>query len=53
MAKTLLPEDFLITQEIRDWAELKAPTVNIDVEFETFAITGAAMGRKWPTGMLS
>jgi hypothetical protein len=46
MAKSVLPEDFLISAEMRIWAEVKSPTVNIDTEHENFCDYWRAHGTK-------
>lgn len=46
MGKSVLPEDFLISAEMRAWAELKTPTVNIDAEHETFCDYWRGCGKK-------
>lgn len=51
MGKSVLPEEFEISSEMRGWAELKAPQVNIDVEHETFCDYWRGHGKKmayWP-----
>lgn len=44
--KTLLPEKFAISDEMRSWARFKAPQVNIDAEHENFCDYWRAHGKK-------
>lgn len=46
MGKTLLPDDFSITQGMRDWARAKVPHVDIDFEHENFCDYWRAHGKK-------
>jgi hypothetical protein len=46
MAKSLLPDDFSITPEMRAWARFKIPHVNIDHEHENFCDYWRAHGKK-------
>ena len=46
MAKTLLPEDFCITPDMRKWARTKIPCVDIDSEHENFCDYWKAHGKK-------
>lgn len=36
MGKTVLPDGFGISEQMREWAKLKAPLVDIDLEHENF-----------------
>jgi hypothetical protein len=44
--KTALPEDFGVTSDMRSWAELKTPTVDIEREHESFCLYWTAHGKK-------
>ena len=44
--KTLLPDGFSISQEMRAWARFKIPQVNIDAEHENFCDYWKAHGKK-------
>lgn len=46
MGKTLIPEVFPISESMRAWAELKTPTVNIELEHESFCDYWRAHGTK-------
>lgn len=46
MAKTLLPDAFAITPEMRGWAREKVPTVDIDSQHEVFCDYWRAHGKK-------
>lgn len=45
MGKTQLPSEFGISQEMRTWAELKTPQVDIDREHEMFCDHWRAHGK--------
>jgi hypothetical protein len=44
--KTLIPNDFSITQEMRDWAKIKVPKVDIESQTEEFVDYWRAHGKK-------
>lgn len=46
MGKTLIPEDFSITAEMRKWASEKVPSVDIDAQTEEFCDYWRAHGKK-------
>lgn len=46
MGKTLIPENFSISQEMRAWARLKIPSVDIDAQHEEFCDYWRAHGKK-------
>jgi hypothetical protein len=46
MSKTLLPEDFQITPDMRKWAREKIPCMDIDGEHENFCDYWKAHGKK-------
>lgn len=46
MGKTVLPDDFAISAEMRAWADAKVPIVDVDREHETFCDYWRAHGRK-------
>lgn len=51
MGKRQIPEGFSVTPEMRAWAEMKAPSVDIDREHESFVDYWLAHGTKmadWP-----
>lgn len=43
--KTLLPKDFSITPEMREWANKRIPSVDIDREHENFSDYWLAHGK--------
>ena len=46
MGKTAIPEGFGISEDMRTWADTKAPTVDIDREHESFVDYWRAHGTK-------
>ena len=46
MSKTLLPDGFAITQDMRIWARAKVPGFDIDAEHENFCDYWRAHGKK-------
>jgi hypothetical protein len=46
MGKTLIPEDFRISDEMRTWARFKVPGVDIDAQYELFCDYWRAHGKK-------
>jgi len=46
MSKTLLPDGFAITDDMRKWARTKIPCVDIDSEHENFCDYWKAHGKK-------
>ena len=46
MGKTLIPENFCISEEMRLWARYKVPSVNIDEQHELFLDYWRAHGKK-------
>jgi len=46
VGKTLLPDDFQITESMRAWARAKIPQVDIDSEHENFCDYWKAHGKK-------
>lgn len=46
MGKTLLPEDFKVTDEMKAWAKQKVPSVDVESQFELFCDYWRAHGKK-------
>jgi len=46
MSKTLLPNDFRLTEEMRLWAKYKVPEVNVEAQFEMFCDYWRAHGKR-------
>lgn len=46
LSKTLLPDEFGISDSMRAWARFKVPQVNIDAEHENFCDYWRAHGKK-------
>lgn len=46
MGKTLIPEDFEITDSMRQWARMKVPGLDIDAQHEMFCDYWRAHGKK-------
>jgi len=44
--KTLIPTDFVITEEMRAWAKKKVPQVDIEAQTEVFCDYWRAHGKK-------
>lgn len=46
MGKTLIPDDFQITDSMRQWARMKVPGLDIDSQHEMFVDYWRAHGKK-------